>query len=70
MRNAPLAEASESELVGTTLSMRITVDAVSTGSTLPALSTEKYWIVYWPVALSEMDVPWVELVVGVEPSVV
>ena len=50
--------------------MRITAAPVSTGSTLPALSTEKYWIVYWPLTLSEMDVPWVELVVGVEPSVV
>ena len=55
--------------MGGVLSTRITVDAVSTGSTFPARSTEKYWIVYWPSGERD-DVPPVELVVGVEPSVV
>ena len=68
--NAPAAEPSEREFVGPVLSTRMTVAAVSTGSAFPALSTEKYLTVYWPVALSETDVPCAELVVGVDPSVV
>ena len=41
-------------------SIRITVPAVLTASTLPTLSTEKYLIVYWPEVLSKIEVPvWV-----------
>ena len=69
-RHALPIDAVLSVVTGAPLSMRIWVPAVWTGSALPAASTEKYLIVYVPSADSPTDVPWAELVVGVEPSVV
>ena len=63
-------EAVLSVVAGAVLSMRICVPAVLTASVLPAASTEKYLIVYVPAAVSEIDVPWVDPVVGVVPLVV
>ena len=57
-------------LLGTSVSMRICVPAVLTGSALPTASTEKYLIVYVPAVVSETEVPWLDAVVGSVPFVV
>ena len=62
--------ASSVEEVGAVLSIRICVPAVLIPSEFETRSTEKYLIVYVPSDVRLTDVPWAELVVGFDPSVV